>query len=256
MTHRPTDLQQPGHAPSRRGRRGMSLVEVMVVISLLLLLIVVMIPSLNSVFQLQQRKSAQALALTYERLHDEAVLRNRTYRILFYLDENRYVVEAGEPEALVAATPEDRERFENERREKLALMDDEEKAKFLNKNKQPFESLGTDGRMEVQFPPGVRLAGVYTPQYGKMVEPGSLKKSSSRKDGDDEEEEKLIVYSYVMSDGFTEHTVIWLSDESDPTNGWTIEVEPLTGVVTLHGEVLDPRDRYEFVPKEGPSLPN
>ena len=222
----------------------MSLLEIMVAIAILLVLTVVVIPGISSMMGMDKRKGARKLALIYERLNDEAVMRNRTYRIVYFLNEDRYVVEAGEPGALIAATPEDREEYEVEVRAKMAAMSDEERQRWLHKNKQPFESLG-EGRMEVNLPAGMVFGGVYTPQYGELVEP----------DGADDEDEKQRVESYVMSNGFTEHTIIWLVNDAAPTAGYTIEVAPLSGEVTLHGELVDWRDAFAHVPDEGPALP-
>jgi hypothetical protein len=100
--------------------------------------------------------------------------------------------------------------------------------------------------MEVQLPSGMRFGGVYTPQYGELVEPT----------GEDDEDDVLRVESYVMSNGFVEHTLIQLVDIDNPSDGYTIEVQPLSGIVKLHAEVLEPDDRLDFVPQEGPNLPN
>ena len=50
---------------------------------------------------------------------------------------------------------------------------------------------------------------------------------------DPEEGQPRVIYSYVFPNGFTEHTVIWLTEKDDPTSGWTIVVEPLSGNVRL-----------------------
>jgi hypothetical protein len=100
--------------------------------------------------------------------------------------------------------------------------------------------------MDVQLPSGMVFGGVYTPQYGELVEP----------QGEDDEESTLRVESYIMSNGFVEHTLIQLVDEDDPTDGYTIEIQPLSGRVKLHSELLDPLNRLDFVPEEGPDLPN
>ncbi len=230
---------------ARRRRRGLSLLEIMVVIAIMLLLVGIFGMGLQRVLGLDQHRAAQKIAVTYQKLQDESVMRNRTYRIVYFLNEDRYIIEAGEPGALIAADPAAREEYEQQVQAKLALMDDEERQRWLRKNKQPFESLG-EGRMEVQLPAGVRFAGVYTPQYGELVEPT----------GEDDEDEVQRVESYVMSNGFIEHTLIQLVDIDDPDDGYTIEVQPLSGVVKLYAELLDPDERFQFVPDEGPNLPN
>lgn len=229
-------------------RRGMSLVEVMVVIAIVLAVTVVLLPAGRSLFELNQRSAARKLAVAIERLHDEAVMRNRTFRISFYLDQDKYVIEAGEPEALIAAGPAERAEYEASTKSKLSLMTPEQQKEWHQKVDQPFEALEEAGKMEIQLPAGVRFGGVYTPQYGDIIKPGTRLPDMTEKD-------ELKVDMFVMSNGYTEHTVIWLVDRNDPTDGWTVEVEPLSGIITLHGELVDPRDKFGFVPTNPPSLP-
>ncbi len=227
----------------------MSLIELLVVLAIGLLLIGVMIPTTRSMLALDQRAAARKIALLYQRLHDEAIMRNRTFRIAYYLDEGRYVVEPGEPGALIAASPEERETFEEEVRRKLALMDEEQKKAWFQSNRQPFESLAKEGMFEVELPHSVVFAGFYTAQYGAdMIRPGERLPGSDKED-------PLKVFSFVMSNGFTEHTMVQLAARNDPDDGFTIEVEPLSGVVQLHGDLVEPREANTFVPAEPPALP-
>jgi prepilin-type N-terminal cleavage/methylation domain-containing protein len=237
----------------RHGRRGMSLVEVIVVIAIMLGLVVVLVPSTRSLFELNQRNAARKLAVHFERFHDEAVMRNRSFRFTYYLDENRYVIEAGEAGALISAGPEEREQYEAEVAGKLKLMDEEQRRAWMHSNRQPFELLEVAGKMEVELPSGVRLGGVYTPQYGRVIKPGDELEGPK---GREDEDEPLKVYSYIMNSGLAEHTIIWLVDSKDPTDGWTVEVEPLSGIVRLHGELIEPDKEFSFIPDTPPSLPN
>ncbi|MEZ4236786.1 MAG: type II secretion system protein [Myxococcota bacterium] len=234
---------------ARRDRRGMSLLEVMVAIAIMLGLIVIAVPATRSLFELQQRDAARKLAMQLERFHDEAVMRNRCFRFTFYLDENRYTIEPGEAGALISAGPEEREEYEASVQRKLALMDEEQRRAWKHSNRQPFEVLEVAGKMEVELPRSIRLGGFYSPQYGHMVKPGDVLPNQ-------EKDQPLKVYSYVMNTGLSEHTIIWLVSAKDPTSGYSVEVEPLSGVVRLHGDLVDPDDAFDFVPETGPSLPN
>jgi prepilin-type N-terminal cleavage/methylation domain-containing protein len=236
----------------RRNRRGMSLIEVMVVIAIVLGLTVVLVPSARSLFELNQRNAARKMAMHLERFHDEAVMRNRSFRITYHLDQNRYTIEAGEAGALISAGPEERERYEAEVAGKLKYMNDEEKRVWQQNNRQPFEALEVAGKIDVELPSGVQLGGVYTPQYGRIVKPGDSLDGRDR----DERDEPLAVYSYIMNSGLAEHTLIWLVDSRDPTDGWTVEIEPLSGVVRMHGELIEPEKDFAFIPDTPPSLPN
>ncbi|MEQ1501486.1 MAG: type II secretion system protein [Myxococcota bacterium] len=227
----------------------MSLLEVMVVIAIVLGLTAVLVPGARSLFALKQRSAARNLAMAIERFHDEAVMRNRSFRITFFLDEGKYSIEAGEAGALIAAGPEEREAYEAEVRGKLENMTEEQKLAWKHSNRQPFEMLEVAGKMEIELPAGVRFGGVYTPQYGRIVHPGE------KLEGQDKDE-PLRVFTYVMNSGVVERTIVWLVDADDPNDGWTVEVEPLSGVVRLHGELVDPTKDFDFIPTEGPSLPN
>jgi len=105
------------------------------------------------------------------------------------------------------------------------------------------------GKMEIALDGGVRLGGVYTPQYGRIVKPGEKLEGMGKDD-------PLKVFSYVMNNGFIEHTLIWLVDTDDPTDGWTVEIEPMSGAVKMFGELVDPKDEFAWLPDAPPTLPN
>ena len=70
-----------------------------------------------------------------------------------------------------------------------------------------------------------------------------------------EKDDPLRVFSYVMSNGFIEHTMIQLTSRSNPNEGTTIEVEPLSGIVQLYPEIRGPEESFKFVPDTPPALP-
>lgn len=232
---------------TRASRRGISLIEVMVTIAIGVALIAVLAPSVRSVFDLDQRAAARKLSVLYERLHDEAVMRNMSFRVVYHFAENKYVAEAGEAGTLIAASPEDRERFDEEQRDKVRYMNDKQKLAFMQSRKAPFQSMGKTGKMEFKLPSTVQIAGVYTPQYGRFVRPDD--------DLGQDKDDPLKAFSYVLNNGFVEHTLIQLADLSG-RDGYTVEVEPLSGVVHMHGELIEVYDIREGVPEDGPSLPN
>ena len=59
----------------------------------------------------------------------------------------------------------------------------------------------------------------------------------------------------MFPDGSAEHTVVRLEDAEDPEDGYTIEVEPLTGKVNLSLDVLEPGQSLAWLPLEGPVIP-
>ncbi len=102
---------------------------------------------------------------------------------------------------------------------------------------------------EQTLPDGIRFQFVYTPQYG---EDGMM----PNPDGpSDDTEDDIIAYTYIFSDGTAEHTVIRIVDVDDEQDGYSLEVEPLSGVVRVTtDEIIKPSDSLSWIPDEGPPL--
>lgn len=216
--------------------------EVMVVLAIAIVLMGVLIPSLASFFMLDQRQAAKDLTTLYQQLHDEAVMRNVTFRVAYNLRENTYAVQVGDPRALIHTNADEREEFEALIKRRMDQMSEEERREFLAKRKV-FSQLDARFKSNFTLPSGTVFGGVYTPQYEEMVKPSDL-----------DEDDDGIVYSYIFANGQSERAIILLVTEGDEEDGFTIEVEPLSGAVRLHGEVIDWKDTQDFVPSEGPNL--
>lgn len=252
---------------SRRLRAGMSLVEIMIVVAILVGLIAVVVPVGSNLLRVEQRQTVARLGTIYERLRNEALLRNMTFRIAYHLEDRYYEVEATTDQALLFLTPE--KRIETEAALQEALD---------RRPKRPSQSKGDEGGggNEVSFavdeeglalkqanfsavqdkflkrfdlPSGIRFGGVYTPAYGELVTP-------SREDpAEMKPEDKQVVYSYIMPSGVSEHAVIQMVYDTTPNRGFTIEVEPMTGKVHIDSTVREWDRRFSFVPTMGPKLP-
>lgn len=226
----------------RQYRQGMTLTELMVVIVIALVLMGVLMPSIANFFLLDQHRAAKELSLLYEQLHDEAVMRNVTFRIEYDLLSGRYQVQAAESGALIFDNPRAREEWmENEERRERSM--NEEELAAHKKRQANFAKLEARFKTDFELPDGSMFGGFYTPQYEEMVKPRDL------------DEDNPKVYSYVFPNGQSEHTVIWIVTEGDEDNGYTIEVEPLSGGVKLHGQLIEWDESYDFVPDEAPDLP-
>lgn len=218
----------------------MNLLEIMIVVAILVALIAVMVPMLGYVLRMDERAAANRLALTYSLLHDEAVLRNVTFRVAYHLDEAYYQVEVGNTDTLVFDDPDARMEWEQQERNKLDQGGDTAEADFAE-IKDRFHA-------KIELPSSLRFGRVFTPQYGDWVEPN-----------DDEEvdpEDRKVVYSYVFANGFSEHTVVQVVRIRDPEEGFTVEVEPMTGRTYVDSELLEWDERFDFIPEEGPELPD
>lgn len=223
----------------------MTVLEVMVVLAIALALVAVTAPAIGALLQLEQRRAARDLALVYQRLHDEAVLRNMTFRIAYHLDGNYYLVEAGDPDSLIFSDPRDRIEAEEELQGNLKRFSEEEAAAA---REDGFQTIVVGFQEKFELPHGTRFGSVWTPQYEEPVQPSG--------EGEEDPEEPLVAYSYLFPNGYAEPTLVQLVEVDDPEEGYTIVVEPMSGRVQLSPELLDHRDLFQDAPEQGPTLPN
>ena len=230
-------------------RRGVSLIEMVVVLAVIGVVLAVGAPALSSVFDLQQRGEAKAIADIYRLLQTEAMLRNVTFRVEYNLDKSTWKVEVGDPGALIFADPRERERYEEEQERQLKRFTDKEIAKgeaadIQDKNGR-FAGLSVPG-----FPTSgtlsdrCRYAYVYTPQYGQPVTPS--------KDTPETVDDEARAYSHIFPDGTMEFTVIRIVDVDDPADGYTVEVEPFSGEVRIETEETEIGASLAWIPSEAP----
>ncbi|MDG1481713.1 MAG: prepilin-type N-terminal cleavage/methylation domain-containing protein [Myxococcota bacterium] len=235
-------------------RKGLTLIEIMVVMAIIAIVLAVGMPAISGVLALQQQAAITELSKTYVWLIDEAAMRNTTFRVAYNLDRNTWKVEAGDPSTLVFSTPEEREKHDEEVADMMSRFTQREleegAAADIEDASGRFEGLDDPVfTTEQTLPDGIRFQFIYTPQYG---EDGMM----ANPDGpSDDPEEDIMAYTYIFSDGTAEHTVIRIVDVDDEEDGYTLEIEPLSGVVRVSiDEVVDPDDSLSWLPDEGPSL--
>lgn len=257
-------------------RRGLTLIEILVTIAIIGVLALVALPTMNGILDVQQRAAARELAQTYILLVDEAKLRNVSFRVRYNLDRNTWKVELGDPDTLVYGDPESRKEAEELLAEKMARYTEREKEEAASnggaldlrglggfsfggdeeaaeqervEKSQTWE--GLDDPMfttEQTLPYNAIIHYVWTPQYGEEG-------ARATEDGPpDDPEEDAVAYTYIFPDGSAEHTVVRIITPGDEEDGWSIEVEPLTGAVSIHGDIVDPQDSLSWLPEEGPDL--
>ena len=234
---------------SRSQYRGLTLVEIMIVIALLGVIALVGVPIVNNIFAVQQRAAIKNLAQTYVWLGEEAQLRNVCFRLAINLDRNTWKVEIGDPNALVFSSPEEAKeyaetiktkmrRFTKRQREEEGLNEDTKPAQFDSLEDTAFIT-------EQTLPEGLYFSFVYTPQYGK----DGMRPSEEIPDDPKEEH---IAYSHIFSDGSAEHTVIQILEEGDD-EPLSLIIEPLSGKVQITSELREPTESLAWVPEEGPT---
>ena len=223
----------------------MTLIEVMVTVALLVVVAGILLFSMDRLFGLQQARAARQLGVTYELLHDQAILHNATFRIAYNLDESRYTIEVGDSNTLIYSDSDARERHEDELDRKLRMFTDEEQEEY-EAGQGKFATLSSVFDSEVELPGDTRFARIYTPQYGEWVEL------------DEDADGPTVVYSYIFPNGFAEPAVIQLArdgEEDDEDEGYTVWVESLSGRVHSEPGLVHWRDVEADVPSDGPELP-
>lgn len=237
----------------------MTLLEIMVVMAIIALVMAVAIPAVSNVLHIQQVGTTRELAQTYRFLREEAAMRNVTFRIAYNLDARTYKIEVGDPDTLVFTDPEEREEAEEERLEKMARFTDRELEEGAAEELMGNRFDGLDGeafRDEVELPGNTYFAWVWTPQYEEPIESSIDWVAGEEFDPDeaDPDAPQTIVYSYIFPNGHTEHTVLRIASIDDPEDGFTLEVEPMSGKVHMHTEPFDYEDSLDWVPDEAPEL--
>lgn len=239
---------------THRTKRGMTLIEIVVVIAIIGIMAALSAPSLNGILGLQQQSAVKELGQTYIWLQEEASLRNVCFRLSFNLDRGTWKIEMGDPSTLVFSSTEEAEEHQDDLKSKMrrftkrqieeGAMEEETKSDFQKLDDPAFKS-------EHTLPEGLSFAYVYTPQYGEEG-----KRPSDREP--DEPEDESIAYSHIFPDGTVEHTVIRVVDgvgeDADFDDGYTLEIEPINGRVQLTDEIIDPTDSMDWLPEEGPEL--
>lgn len=250
-------LRAPARAPGAaraRGGRGVTprlrsaftLIEVMVALAIMVALLAVGIPSLYALFDLEQRGAARNLAMTYQYLVTEAAMRNVTFRIAYNLDESTYLIEVGDPDTLVFSDPETRVAYEEAEERRLRFASRATEEAEASAAAQRFAGLSQPGfKDKVELPGGTRFGFVYTPQYDGPQAPDPER---------EEDDPPRIVYSYVFANGEAEYTVVRLVSESDPEDGYSVEVEPVSGNVRVDAELADIGASLAWLPDEPPDF--
>ncbi len=233
---------------TRRLRAGVSLIEIMVVLAVMGVVLAIGLPSMNAIFDVQQRGAARDLAQTFRFLQDEAAMRNVSFRVSFNLDANSYRIEVGDANTLAFGSPEERESAEREQEAALSRLTRKEKEEGAAQEGQGrFEGLNMAGfASDVTLPEGTVYAWAWTPQYATPVTPNE--------EPPEKPEDARVVYAYVFPSGESEHVAVRVVDVDDPEDGYTVEVAPMSGAITVDAENHDIGEGLAWIPTEAPTI--
>ncbi len=247
------------------GRSGLTLIEIMVVVAIVATLAFLAAPAMDGIFDLQERGAAKELAQTYAWLIDEAQLRNVTFRVVYNLDRGTWKVEAGDPRTLVFSTPEERQQAEDAQKDAMSRFTERELAEGATATAEDMGEEGTESLVtnevkqfeglegsasfttENKLPDSCRFAFVYTPEYG-------LEGARPADEPPEDPEDEKVAYTYVFPDGTAQHIVVRIVSIDDPEDGYTVEVEPISGKVSLENDIVDPSQSLSWLPTEAPTL--
>ena len=242
----------------------MTLMEMMVVIALIGVVLVGVLPSMGAMMGLERHTAAKRLAASYRFLHEEAALRNVSFRFAINLDAGSWAVQVGDPGTLIFNSEEERVDFERELQDELARYTQRELeegaaaevaekiGRFDSVTEMVLHSLAgeletRDGREPaVYLPTGARFASVQTAQYDGPVVPSD--------EPPEELTDEVVAYTTIFPNGTMEPALIRIVDEDDPDDGVTLVVEPLTGMVELVDEELELDEWLDWLPEQGPEL--
>ncbi len=122
----------------RAASRGLSLIELVVVLALVGIMLLVAVPSLRSVLGADLKASTVELAQTLRYLQDEAVLRNMNMRIAYDLDGRTWWIEAADGPVRIFRDRDSKEAFDEFMAEKAEaderVREDAERRRSLRKS--------------------------------------------------------------------------------------------------------------------------
>ena len=237
-----------------RSQRGLTFAELMITIVILGILAVLGIPALSSITATKEKSAVKEIGQTYLWLIEEASVRNVVFRVQFNLDSRSWKVEVADPNTMIFASPEAAEEFqervEEDRTELPASFsqqgesEDEDVVDLRDAGKR-FEGLESELFTTGQtLPEGLMFDFIYTPQYGE----DGIRPST------EDSEKDAIAYSHIFPDNTAEHTVIRIVAIDDVEDGYTLEVEPMTGNIRITSDIISPTESMSWVPDEGPTL--
>lgn len=243
-------MNEAPRATTLGSRRGMTLVEIMVVLAVMMAILAIGAPTLRSVLDVDQRSATRELAQMYALLQTEAMLRNLSFRVEYNLDRRSYKIEVGDPNSLVFSSPEAREDWEKQREAQLKLFTKKEieageaPPDAAEKRFADLTITGLDTAKEL--PANTYFAWAWTPEYKQPVTPST--------ETPDTPEDEHVVYSYVFANGSCEYTVVRLASMDNPDDGYTLEVEPMSGKINIDADMRDIGAALSWLPTEAPTI--
>ncbi|MFN7135518.1 MAG: Tfp pilus assembly protein FimT/FimU, partial [Myxococcales bacterium] len=217
----PAPTRRPG---SRRGERGMTLIEITIALMIVGLITFVAVPSIEAVTGIKARETAQKISGAVRYMYGHSALTGKVCRIVFDMDERAYWSECTDDRFTVSREKEMSRRGQRleEKEEKPREAKNEAEAMKLKIQKKAEFSAFTDQEMKRQeLPDGANLS-VWTAHQREKYSKGKA-------------------FLYFFPQGNTERALIYI--ESGHDDVYTLQVSPLNGKVKVANRALEiPRD--------------
>jgi type II secretory pathway pseudopilin PulG len=213
----------------RRRRAGLTLIELVIVVSLLALMVTIVVPSVINIIGANLRSTAGEVAGAIRFTYDLAARKNVPFRLVFDLDEQAYWVESASEKYLL-----DREKVEvSEGR----VDEDAELEKQQKRSRRFIDRSYIEGG-EMWQPKGKPSFSAFAGRYTKKKPlPDDIVFQDVWVAHQDDRVTAGLAYLYCFPTGMTERAVIHIGDDAEDV--YTLVVEALTGVVRIYPEYIE-----------------
>ena len=210
-----------------RTQKGLTLIELVIVVSLLALIVTIVVPSVVNIIGANLRSTAGEVAGAIRFTYDLAARKNVPFRLVFDLDERAYWVESASEKYLLekekTAVSEGRldegDRKEEERSRRFIDRSYIEGGEMWQpKGKPSFSAFAGRYTKKKPLPEDIFFQDVWVAHQEDRVTAGQA-------------------YLYCFPTGMTERAVIHIGDDAE--DAYTLVVEALTGVVKIHPEYVE-----------------
>jgi type II secretory pathway pseudopilin PulG len=209
------------------GRTGLTLIELVIVVSLLALMVTIVIPSVANIIGANLRSTTSEVAGAIRFTYDLAARKNAPFRLVFDLDEQAYWVESASEKYLLS-------------RQKTGVSEgrlDEDAEKEKKRSRRFIDRNYIEGG-EMWQPKG-------EPSFSSFAGPYTKKKALPQdilfKDVWVAHQEDRVTagqaFLYCFPTGMTERAVVHIGDDAEDV--YTLVVEALTGVVKIYPEYVE-----------------
>ncbi|MEO1269638.1 MAG: prepilin-type N-terminal cleavage/methylation domain-containing protein [Myxococcota bacterium] len=218
-----------------RDRRGITLIELMIVLLIMAGIFAGGISLLSSLSRSKLKAQAMRMSGMLKYAYAQAAVRQQYYRVVLDLEGNAYwleVAQAGDRPGAPPQIPEmnyigapDNVELPKKKRRTIGYEEDDPEGDVLGLNRPKFQQVSESIVKRRTLTDGIRVVRVFTSQDSEGVEEGRAG----------------ILF---FPNGFVEPTLIVLGDEN--TGYMSLELEPLTGKVNIYSGEQDPsRDFFE-----------